>query len=176
MEKKSNFWIKSISILFIYITATFFASAEKLSNIEAIPLALQGYDIISYHQSDVAHKGVNTYQATYKGQRYLFVSEEHQVLFSNNPEKYLPEFGGYCAHSASRQKLIAGDPSVYIIDQGNLYFFRDNEAKNIWDKEDKKKLAKANKYWKYMEKNINDDLKAKKLWREKNTVTLFTFK
>ena len=179
MKTKSNIWIKNISILLIYLTATFFVSAEKSdieSDIKAVPLALQGYDVISYHLGDVALKGSNTFQATFKGKRYLFSSEENQKLFADGPEEYLPEFGGYCAHSASQQQLVAGDPSIYVVEQGNLYFFNDNTAKNIWDsKADDNKLVEANKYWKYKAKNIKDDLKAKNLWKEKATVTLFKF-
>lgn len=187
MKTQPSFLMKNIFTLLIFITATFFVSAEKIntadnlkklkntSKIETVPLALQGYDIISYYKSDAAHKGSDIFQATYKGKRYIFISKEHQLLFANDPEKYLPQFGGFCAHSASQQKIVVGDPSVYIIDQGNLYFFRNNTARNIWNKQDDQKIVKANKHWKYTAKKLNDDLKARKLWKEKNTVELFTF-
>lgn len=178
MKNKSNFWVQKLSVMLIYIAATFFASAQEQfneSNIETIPLALQGYDVISYHTNDIAHKGNSRFQASYKGKRYLFITQEHQALFANNPEKYLPQFGGFCAHSASKQKVVSGDPSIYVVDQGNLYFFHDNKAKNIWNQQGNEKIVKANKHWKYTAKKLNDNLKAQKLWKEKNTVELFTF-
>lgn len=178
MKKQLNFWIKNISILLIYITASFFAAAESptnVNNIEELPIAIQGFDIVTYYQDDTAHKGVKTFQAAYKGQRYLFTSQKNQMLFADDPESFLPEFGGFCSHSASQEKLVASDPSIYIVEKGNLYFFRDTTTKNLWDEADDKKIVKANKYWKYQEKNINEKLKAKKLWKEKSTVTIFTF-
>lgn len=187
MNKKSIFWIKNIFTLLIFIIPAFLVSAEKIntasnlqklnntSKIETIPLALQGYDIISYYKSDAAYKGSDIFQATYKGKRYLFISKEHQLLFAKTPEKYLPQFGGFCAHSASQQRIVVGDPSVYVVDQGNLYFFRNNKARNIWNKQDDDKIIKAKKHWTFTAKKLNDRLKARKLWKEKNTVELFTF-
>jgi YHS domain-containing protein len=178
MINKSKFLMPSISVILVYIAATFFVAAQELNmkgNVEAVPLAIQGYDIISYYKNDVARKGNSSFQATYKGKRYTFISQENQQLFANNPEKYLPKFDGFCAHSASQQKVVAGDPSVYVIDQGNLYFFNNTTAKNVWNQEGDEKIARANKHWKYVAKKINEDLKAKKLWKEKNTVELFTF-
>jgi|TARA_R110000796_G_scaffold16035_1_gene50438 YHS domain-containing protein len=178
MKTKSNFWLQNISVIFIYLAATFFVSAQETitrSNIEAVPLAIHGHDIISYYNNDIVQKGNNNFQAIYKGKRYIFTKKENQLLFAKNPEKYLPKFDGLCAHSASHQKMIAGNPSVYVVDQGNLYFFLDNNAKNAWNERDDDKVAKASKHWQYTATKLNNDLKAKKLWKEKNTVELFTF-
>ena len=178
MKNKSNSWIQKLSIVLIYIAATFFVSAQDESikdNIDSMPLALQGYDVISYYTNDIAQIGKSTFQASYKGKRYTFITQENQLLFAKNPEKYLPKFGGFCAHSASQQKVVSGNPSIYVVDQGDLYFFHDNKAKNIWNQEGNEKIVRANKHWQYVSKKINDDLKANKLWKEKNTVKLFTF-
>jgi YHS domain-containing protein len=99
---------------------------------ELIPLALQGYDPISYFRSDKVRTGNNQYQQVYKGKRYTFVSEENQQMFAAHPEQFLPQFGGYCAHSATARNPVAGDPSIYVVEEGKLFLFSSEEAKNNW--------------------------------------------
>lgn len=107
-------------------------NAKAQESQKLIPVALKGYDAVSYFSGDSIRKGSNEYQTMYRGKRYVFVSEENQQLFSSNPDHFLPQLGGFCAHNATQSSPVASDPSIFLIDQGKLYQFSDLDAKKNW--------------------------------------------
>ena len=145
------------------------------SNVGLIELALDGYDITTYFDNAAPIKGVETYQAVYKDKRYIFVNKDNQQKFAASPEKFLPQFGGYCAHSVSLGTPLKSQPDLYVVDKGNLLFFSSNEAKSAWEKEPVKVNYDANRTWKFEDKKRKKKIAAQNLWTQKNTVKLFSF-
>ncbi len=147
--------------------APYSALQENISN---IPIALDGHDVVNYFYSSVPEKGDGTYQAVYKGQRYLFISPENQEKFAAGPEQYLPEFEEYCACAVSDNKRVQADPRVFKITNGRLVLFGDEEARSKWEKNEQKRYQAAQKFWKYeTEYNAEDRL------HDDTRVRLFTF-
>lgn len=117
-----------LALIYSGVSSSLLLADEK----GVMPIALDGYDPISYFTNDKAIAGKLDYQKEYKGERYTFVSEDNMSLFSAHPERFLPQYGGACAHSATAQSPVAGDPSIYTVDQGKLYFFSNEVAKSQW--------------------------------------------
>ena len=97
---------------------------------------LGGYDVVSYHQLKPdadAVAGSSAFQATFKGYTFYFSSETNRKNFEMEPEKYLPQFGGFCAYGISTESmwdwtLVQGvgpeaNPSSWIVHDGKLYIF-----------------------------------------------------
>jgi len=93
---KLAFW----SLLFITIAIqTVWADNSNISlhlNLDQTGTALQGYDPVSYHR-DKPKKGKEEYSFFYHGATYLFSNQNTLKTFQDNPERYLPAFGGWCA-------------------------------------------------------------------------------
>ena len=90
------------------------ASAAKV-DVQSAPIALvgaQGYDLVSYHQPSGPVRGSGYHAKAYKGVTYIFANEGNAETFAANPEKYLPEFGGFCAMGVAKGKKIEVDPMV----------------------------------------------------------------
>ncbi len=66
-------------------------------NLDASGLALRGYDPVAYFETGKPMRGMAKITASYGGARYLFATKAHRKSFLNNPTKYLPQFGGFCA-------------------------------------------------------------------------------
>ena len=75
-------------------------------------LALEGYDPVSYFQGD-PEEGSKDIAASFNGATYYFVSKKNQSLFTENPQKFVPEYGGWCAYAMGNDgNKVKGNFSV----------------------------------------------------------------
>lgn len=94
--------------------------------------AVQGYDTVAYFTQGKAVKGSKDFKTKYKGADWFFSSQEHLDLFKANPEKYAPQYGGYCAWAAAHDTLAKGDANHWHIEDGRLYLNINKNIKNQW--------------------------------------------
>lgn len=84
--------------------------------------AIQGYDSVSYFQGDgIPVEGSDDFQTEWRGATWYFSSAENLQAFQSQPEKYAPQYGGYCAWAAAHDSLAKGDPLIYEIVGDKLY-------------------------------------------------------
>jgi hypothetical protein len=83
---------------------------------------------------------------SYKWQdaNWVFSSAAHRDLFAQNPEKYAPAYGGYCAKAASDGNLATTVPTAWEIRNGKLYLNYSAEAQKEWLQDTPKKIVLAN--------------------------------
>src|SRR2546426_853042 len=67
-------------------------------------VALSGYDPVAYFTDGHPEKGSEAFAATYDDATYWFKSAEHRAQFLADPDRYAPQFGGFCAINVSRGK------------------------------------------------------------------------
>ena len=108
---------------------------------------VQGYDLVSYHTEKRPQRGNGHFLTLHDGATYLFTNEENKKAFDDNPEKYLPAYGGYCAFGASVGKKFVGDPEVWRIVDGALYLNLDARIQEEWLKDVPGRIEKANSNW-----------------------------
>ena len=96
-------------------------------------LAVGGYDAISYFEGDgVPVKGSKKFKTSWKGADWHFSSQENLDKFLASPEKYAPQYGGYCAWAAAHGTLAKGDPKTYTLLDGKLYLNYDKSINDGW--------------------------------------------
>jgi YHS domain-containing protein len=114
-------------------------------------VAIDGYDLTSYFTDNKAIKGSEKFKAEHKGAVYFFKSKENKQTFLDNPTKYLPEYGGWCAYAmGAKAEKVSIDPKTFIITDGKLYLFYNsyfNDTSEKWKKDDKRLKIKADKNW-----------------------------
>lgn len=129
-------------------------------NISKDSLALNGYDPTEYFINNRASQGSEKYLYKHNGVIYHFVNKHNKALFIENPEKYMPEFGGYCAYGLGMefgQGLNGNPPGKYpvnpetfkIIDH-KLYLFYNDHGYNfleVWESNEMANLERAKKRW-----------------------------
>jgi len=123
----------------------------KTFNLTDEGVALQGYDPLSYFQSDEQAKGEEEINYTYQGVTYYFANEANKAEFQKDPAKYEPAYGGWCAYAmgddGSKVKI---DPETYKIIDGKLYLFYHTFWSNTlpkWNKKEGKLKPKAEQNW-----------------------------
>ncbi len=100
---------------------------------EGETLALSGYDAVSYFSGEPPVMGSADYRVRYQGYDYQFANAENASEFQNNPMKYAPQYGGYCAWAIGANDALApGDPEVYKIVDDKLYLNFSKDVAKRW--------------------------------------------
>jgi len=86
-------------------------------------LVLKGYDPVAYFTDGKPVQGNARISYEFDEGRYYFVNERHRAMFAAAPERYAPQFGGYCTGSMSRGVRYEGHPEAWIIADDKLYVF-----------------------------------------------------
>lgn len=109
-------------MLLAAFTMMAYAQAQ-IAPIDKNGLAIGGYDLVSYF-SGTAKKGFEAYSTKFNKATYQFSSKENLETFKKNPEKFLPQFDGYCAWGvAAKDSKFPINPETFDIVDGKLYLF-----------------------------------------------------
>jgi YHS domain-containing protein len=144
-------------ILILVLTLVCFQVANAQSdlkpyfNTDKHGLWVDGYDPVGYFTDKKALEGKKEFSTVYKGATFRFVSKAHQDLFKANPEKYLPQYGGYCAYAlGSYGEKVEVDPETFQMKDGKLYLFYNKLFTNTytsWKKDEASLNKKADATW-----------------------------
>ncbi|WP_298537606.1 YHS domain-containing (seleno)protein [uncultured Algibacter sp.] len=168
--------MKIINLILILISTIIYAQKDssKLANIDApyynineTGLALNGFDPTEYFINNRATQGSEKHQYQHQGVIYYFVNEKNKSLFIESPEKYMPEFGGYCAYGLGMEfghglnenppGKYPVNPETFKIINDKLYLFYNNRGYNfleVWKPNEIDNLKRANERWEVInEKN-----------------------
>ncbi|MCX4029119.1 YHS domain-containing protein [Endozoicomonas sp. SM1973] len=110
--------------------------------------AVSGYDTVAYFTQGKPVKGKSQYKYTYQGADWFFASQEHLDLFKQSPEKYAPQYGGFCAWAvAAKNSRASADPKNWKIVDGKLYLNYDDDVQQKWLKDIPGFVVKGDKNW-----------------------------
>lgn len=110
--------------------------------------AVNGYDTVAYFTQGKAVKGNPKFKYKYMDVQWYFSSEEHLELFKNNPDKYRPQYGGFCAWAVGEKKQKApGDPGYWKIVDNRLYLNYDASVQKKWQDDIPGFIRKADRNW-----------------------------
>ncbi|PQJ83480.1 YHS domain-containing (seleno)protein [Aliivibrio sifiae] len=116
--------------------------------------AIDGYDSVSYFTADKPLKGHSEFVTSYMDADWYFSSQENLDLFSANPTKYAPQYGGFCAWAvAEKNDRAPGDPNQFSIVAGKLYLNYDAQVKGLWEEDIQGFITQGDKNWPKLLKN-----------------------
>lgn len=146
--------MKKVFFLFLFITTATFAQKSNY-NIQKGYVA-KGYDVVAYF-NNTALKGDKKFSIEYDDVTFLFSSQENLKTFKRTPQKYIPQYGGYCAYAIGvKGSKVSINPETFEIRDGKLYLFYNRGRTNtleLWEQEGPEKLrVQADKNWKKITK------------------------
>ncbi len=112
-------------------------------------LMLMGHDAVAYFTQNAAVRGDAAIKLDHKGVTYRFASEANKAEFARNPDKYMPQFGGFCANGINYAVPwgAGGGPNTWRIYRGKLYVFGGQSSRDHFEVDTEKNLELAHKYW-----------------------------
>jgi len=109
--------------------------------------AIKGYDPVAYFTTGKPTPGVTPFTAAYKGATYRFASAENRARFIATPEKFVPQYGGYCAYAIALNKIADIDPDEWAIVNDKLYLNNGFLAQTLWSLDKSGNIAKGDQNW-----------------------------
>jgi YHS domain-containing protein len=110
-------------------------------------LILNGHDVVSYFTDRKHQPGSPQIKSVYKGVTFRFATAEHKKLFDAAPEKYIPQFGGYCTNGIVYGIPWGGDADMWEMIDGKLYIFGGRGSHDAFMLDVPRNMQLANKYW-----------------------------
>ena len=109
---------------------------------------LKGADVVAYFTQGKYVQGSPQFSTRYQDVTFRFASAEHKALFDAAPQKYLPQYGGYCANGIVYAIPWGGDADTWRIVDGKLYIFGGQGSKDAFLLDVPGNIKLADQYWK----------------------------
>lgn len=150
-DKTEKMLAGAAAMLLIASVATAVASvtagSEQSVNRTSAGVAIAGYDPVAYFVSGAAIEGSEQYRFVVAGTVYHFVSAANRDRFAADPEKFAPQYGGFCAYAVSRGYTAPIDPEAWKIVDGKLYLNYSKRVQRTWEEDVPGNIRKADANW-----------------------------
>jgi len=118
-------------------------------------VAIDGADPVAYFTDGKSVEGKREFSAEWNGATWRFASAEHRALFLADPERYAPQYGGYCAWAVSQGYTASTEPENWRIVDGKLYLNYSRSVQKDWEQDIPANITKGDANW----PTIQSDLK-----------------
>lgn len=110
-------------------------------------VAIKGYDTTAYFQKSEPKVGAPDTTVDWNGATWQFETAAEARLFSQTPEAFAPQFGGFCTRAMSMRIKVPSDPEVWRLHKGKLYLFARPVGGTYFDKTPDAMIAAAQNFW-----------------------------
>ena len=129
----------------------------KLVNVSGpANIAVGGYDVVAFFTAKKATAGDPAIALEHAGATYFFSSEANKKAFEKAPEKYLPQYGGYCAVGMAFGALFPVEVDTWVVEDGKLYLNKSASVAQMFSQDRAGWLAKADAKWREMQAAAKD--------------------
>lgn len=137
--------IRTILVVMLISAPVFAADLVNVSG--ASKVAIAGYDPVAFFTDAKPVNGSPSISASYRGATYFFANEEHKALFTQDPDKYSPQYGGFCAFGVGLNALFPVDIQTWQVRNGKLYLNLNSDILRKFNADFDGNVAKAELNW-----------------------------
>ncbi len=138
---------RSILVMMLWLGSTSFAFALEPVYSDFLGKAIRGYDPVAYFSQAKAVKGSSDFKFEWNEATWHFSSQDNLNLFKSNPDKYAPQYGGYCAWAVSKGYTAKIDPNAWHIFEDKLYLNYSKSVQQTWQQDIPGNVTKADMNW-----------------------------
>ena len=106
-----------------------------------------GYDVVAYFTENIPVEGSDDFTVEYKNAEWYFSSRANLDKFNENPDMYVPQYGGYCAWAVANGDTASGDPLQWTVLNDRLYLNYDADIQAMWSADRENLIAKGDMNW-----------------------------
>ena len=110
-------------------------------------VAIDGYDPVAYFSESRPVEGSKQFTTDWMGARWRFANADNRERFLAEPERYAPQYGGYCAYAVSQGGTANIDPEAWAIVGDKLYLNLDPKIQERWQADRDRYIQLANENW-----------------------------
>ncbi len=119
---------------------------------------LAGHDAVAYFTENKPVLGSAEYTAVYNGAIYRFSSKRNRDTFRDDPARYAPQYGGFCAYGMTFGKKFEVNGKAFEIVDGKLFVNKNERVYKTWKEDVPKHIREANSAWPRVEQTPARDL------------------
>lgn len=147
-------FIRRLSLLLALTLSSYALTAQAAEPIFAPNgIAINGYDPVAYFSEGKPVKGKDEFKLTWNDAEWRFASATNRDTFKAAPEKYAPQYGGFCAYGVSRGYAVKTEPDAWKIVDNKLYLNYSASVQEKWVQDIPGYITKADKEWPEAQKN-----------------------
>ena len=140
--------VSTLLVLAMLFSVSAFAEDNAINTGWFNDTAIDGYDTVAYFTQNKPVEGNKTHQVKWRDANWYFVSEANKNLFLENPEKYAPQYGGWCAYAMADEGSTVGiDPDAFYIHDNKLYLNYNKSVQKKWQTELLTMIKDADHYY-----------------------------
>lgn len=134
----------------VFTPNTSFAFDEQSAapiNVDKQGVGIKGYDPVAYFTVGAPTPGLEEFSASHSGVTYRFADAANLSAFKADPDKYAPQYGGFCAYGVAVNKKFDGDPKQWHVADGKLYLNFNGDVQKKWLKDINEHNKQADTNW-----------------------------
>ena len=139
--------ILAVCLLSLFFTGAAMADPPIAAVNTEHGLAVKGYDPVAYFTVGKPTPGLPQFTTSYEGATYRFASAENRDRFIAAPEKFLPQYGGYCAFAIALNRIADIEPEEWAIVKNKLYLNNGFLAQTLWSFDKSGNIARGDQNW-----------------------------
>lgn len=136
----------AFAALLLFIGPAVTATAQTTRS-DGPDVALDGYDPVAYFTQGQPVQGSERFSANHNGVTYYFSNADDRLTFLSQPNKYAPQYGGFCAFGTAHGLKLSGDPKLWDIVDGKLYVTHNAAAMRAWQQDKPRYISRADEIW-----------------------------
>lgn len=139
-------WLGLVATVALFVAPAAFA-IDPVNTTLLGDLAIDGYDAVAYFTDGKPIEGKKEHSFEWNGATWRFASAEHRTMFAKSPERYAPQYGGYCAWAVGHGYTAGADPTVWTIRNGKLYLNYNQDVQKKWNGDIPGWISKGDVNW-----------------------------
>jgi YHS domain-containing protein len=144
--------MRRLRVLIMLFAVGFVEPIHASQQFERNGLAIDGYDPIAYFMERKPVKGSPEFRTEFQGATFQFASADHRDRFAADPEKFAPQYGGYCAYGTAKGYKAKIAPEAFTVVQGKLYLNYSEAVQTRWLSDIPGYIQKADANWPEVQK------------------------
>ena len=133
-----------LTLALLVFTLTAFGQTQYF-NLNGV--GIRGYDPVAYFTDNAPVEGSKQFSYSWQGTEWHFKNQANLDLFIANPEKYAPQYGGFCAYGVSEDHKSPTEAAAFTIVDDKLYLNYNMKVRTEWRKDTAGRIKKAEENW-----------------------------
>ena len=133
------------AVLLLSLATLSWGQQDAVFNVDG--LAIRGYDPVAYFTDGEPVAGEADFQWQWQGATWRFVNAANLATFQSDPERYAPQYGGYCAYAVANNYTATTDPGAWHIHDDKLYLNYNRGVRFLWRRDIPGNVASADTNW-----------------------------
>jgi len=138
---------KKILTAILALFVLFNVHAQKSPVYIANGKAIKGYDPVAFFNESKPVMGRDSLMLQWNSATWYFANRKNLEAFKAAPEKYAPQYGGYCAYGTAQGHKAPTEVETWSVIDGKLYFNYNQKVKETWSKDQPGMIKKADETW-----------------------------